>query len=63
LLAGSLLFSLAHPLTLGYMTFAGLFGVYPGLLYLATGNLLAPATAHFAYDFLALVYLTRRRGR
>jgi membrane protease YdiL (CAAX protease family) len=36
--------------------------LYLGWLWLASGNLLAPIITHGLYDFLALAYLTRRRG-
>ena len=45
--------------TVLYAIIAGLVGVYLGVLYEATGNLLAPMTAHALYDAVALEY-TRR---
>jgi uncharacterized protein len=60
LLAASLLFGLAHPLTLGYAIVAGLAGLYLGGLWLWSDNLLVPIVTHAAYDFLALAYLVRR---
>ncbi len=57
LAAASVLFGLAHPITMTYAVLAGLIGVYFGWLLMATGNLLAPITTHAAYDFVALVYL------
>ena len=63
LLLASLLFGLLHFITPSYALFAGLTGLYLGGLWLLTHNLLVPIVAHGAYDFLALVYLTRgRRG-
>ncbi len=56
----SILFGLAHPLTTGYAVMAAIFGVYLGLLWLWSGNLLVAITAHAIYDFLALLYLVRR---
>jgi membrane protease YdiL (CAAX protease family) len=53
----SLLFGLAHPITLAYAVLAGLIGVYLGWLLLATDNLLVPIVTHAAYDFAALLYL------
>jgi membrane protease YdiL (CAAX protease family) len=63
LLLASLFFGLLHFITPSYALFAGLTGLYLGGLWLLTHNLLVPIVAHGAYDFLALVYLTRgRRG-
>jgi uncharacterized protein len=60
LAVASLLFGLAHPITVTYAVLAALIGVYLGWLWLATDNLLLPVVAHGAYDLVALVYLTRR---
>lgn len=53
----SVLFGLCHWLNKTYAILAMLAGVYFGVLLLLTDNILAPITAHAAYDFLALVYL------
>ncbi len=50
-----LLFGLFHPVSTAYVVVAGLLGTYLGLVWLATGNLLAVIVAHAVYDFLALV--------
>ena len=55
----SVLFGFCHWLNTTYALLAMLAGAYFGLLLVATGNILAPITAHAAYDFLALVYLVR----
>jgi membrane protease YdiL (CAAX protease family) len=55
----SVLFGVCHWLNTTYALLAMLAGAYFGLLLLMTENLLAPVTAHAAYDFLALVYLVR----
>ena len=60
LAAASLLFGLAHPITVTYAVLASLIGVYLGWLWLATDNLLVPIVTHGAYDFVALLYLLRR---
>ena len=60
LAVASLLFGLAHPITVTYLVLASLIGVYLGWLWLATDNLLVPIITHGAYDFVALVYLIRR---
>ena len=39
---------------------AAVVGIYLGLLWLATGNLLVPIVTHGVYDFAALVWLLRR---
>ena len=60
LLAASVLFGLCHLVTPAYAVIAALLGAYLGWLAIATGNLLAPITTHAAYDFIALLYWTRR---
>jgi len=61
LLLGAALFALAHPITVAYGVLAGILGLYLGWLWLATGNLLVPVTAHALYDFVALVYFIKVR--
>jgi len=63
LLVASLLFGAVHPITPTYALLAGLMGLYLGWLWIATGNLLVPVTAHAVYDFVALVYLVKVRDR
>lgn len=55
----SALFGLAHLITLAYAVIAAAIGAYLGVLWLLSGNLLVPITAHAAYDFVALVYFVR----
>jgi len=55
----SLLFGASHLITWTYGILAALIGCYLGVLYLWTGNLLVPMTAHFVYDFIALVWLVQ----
>lgn len=57
--APNLLFGVLHMRTVLYAVIAGLVGVYLGVLYAATGDLLAPVVAHGVYDLIALAY-TRR---
>src|SRR6185503_9457210 len=57
LLVASILFGVCHWLNATYAILAMLAGAYFGVLLMLTGNILAPITAHAAYDFLALVYL------
>ena len=59
LVLASALFGVCHWLNTTYALLAMLAGAYFGLLLLATENILAPITAHAAYDFLALAYLLR----
>lgn len=61
LAASAVLFGLLHPVSAAYAVVAGLLGAYLGLVWIATGNLLAPMVAHAAYDFVALVVLLRAR--
>lgn len=63
LVLASVLFGLAHFLTFSYMLLATLMGCYLGWLWIHSGNLLVPITAHALYDFLALVYLVKIRTR
>lgn len=63
LAAASLLFGLAHAITPSYVLLASLMGLYLGWLWIATGNLWVPITAHALYDFLALVYMVKLRRR
>jgi membrane protease YdiL (CAAX protease family) len=58
----ALLFGILHAVTPTYAVLAALVGAYLGVLYLLTGNLLAPIVAHAVYDFVALVYVTRGPG-
>ena len=55
----AVLFGVAHWLTVSYAVFATLIGVYLGILFLVTGNLLAPAVTHALYDVVALSVLVR----
>jgi len=60
LVLASLLFGLAHYLSLTYFLFATGFGLLLGLGYLLTGSFLLVATWHAAYDALALCLLRYR---
>lgn len=52
-------FGMLHMRTVLYAIIAGLVGAYLGVLFAATGNLIAPMAAHALYDAVALEY-TRR---
>lgn len=59
--AAGAVFGLLHPVSIAYVVIAGLLGAYLGLVWLATGNLLAAMVAHAVYDFVALVVVLRDR--
>jgi uncharacterized protein len=60
---GALLFGAAHWLTLSYAVLASLIGVYLGVVFLLTQNLLVPIVAHGLYDVVALSVLARANRR
>jgi membrane protease YdiL (CAAX protease family) len=60
-LAGaSVLFGVGHWLSWSYAVLATMIGAYLGVVFLLSGNLLAPIVAHAAYDVVALFVLARR---
>ena len=59
LIATAALFGLAHFLTREYAVVAGIVGLYLGLVFLLSGNLLVPMLAHGLYDLVALSVLAR----
>jgi membrane protease YdiL (CAAX protease family) len=61
--AAALIFGACHWLNREYAALATLIGVYLGMLFVVTGNLLAPITAHVLYDFVALWYLVIWKGK
>lgn len=58
---GAILFGAAHPLSPSYIILTTIMGVYLGVLFVWTGNLLIPIVAHAVYDFIALLYLAHFR--
>lgn len=56
----SLLFGLAHAVSFSYLVLATLMGLYLGLLYHWTGNLLVPILVHALYDWVAIRYYLHR---
>ncbi len=52
----SLLFGLAHALSMSYFVLATLIGGYLGWLAMEFGDLVAPIVAHATYDCAALIY-------
>lgn len=64
LILASVLFGAMHALSRAYFVVATLMGLYMGLAYLWTGNLLIPVLIHFLYDWIILrYYLVRHPGR
>ena len=59
IIVSNIIFGALHMRTMLYAIIAGLVGVYLGIVYAATENLLAPITTHIVYDAIALEY-TRR---
>ena len=55
----SALFGAFHLLTWTYAIIAAFIGAYLGLLWIWTGNLMAPMITHAIYDVVALVYFFR----
>lgn len=60
LILASVLFGMMHAVNLAYAVLATAMGLYLGLLFIWTGDLLAPIVTHFLYDFFAMVYMVRR---
>ncbi len=58
----SVVFGLAHCMTLGYAVFATVLGFLLGWMVLVTGDLTAAIGAHAGYDFAALLLLTKKGG-
>jgi membrane protease YdiL (CAAX protease family) len=59
LVGASLVFGLAHPISLSYFTLVTVVGLYLGGIWLWTGNLLVPIVAHAVYDFVVLAWMAR----
>jgi len=62
LVLASILFGLAHCISLAYFLIACLMGLFMGALYLWSGNLLLPILVHALYDWLAFLYYLKWRG-
>lgn len=60
LVAAALLFGLCHPLSVAYVVYATLLGLYMGVVAKLTGGVVAPIIVHALYDAVGLWYLTRR---
>jgi hypothetical protein len=61
LAVASLLFGLAHCLSWLYFVVAAMIGLYFGWMADQYNEILAPAVAHGLYDFVALVWVLKRR--
>ena len=59
----AVLFGWAHCVNRAYAVLAGVVGLYIGWLWMASNSLLMPIITHSLYDFLALLYLVKMRGR
>ena len=59
ILVVSLIFGLAHYLSITYAIYAFLTGLYLGAIYQAFGNLYIVMVIHAVYDFVALMYLLK----
>lgn len=57
LVVASVLFGMMHALSRAYFVLATAMGLYLGVLYQATDNLLLPAIVHGLYDAIAIGYL------
>lgn len=60
IVAASLLFGAAHAVSVPYLVLATLMGLYLGLLYHFSGNLLLPMVVHALYDWIAIHFYLRR---
>ena len=60
ILIASAIFGFAHYLSPTYAIYAGLTGIYLGMIYQVSGNLYIVMAIHALYDFIALVYLVRK---
>jgi len=57
ILIASLIFGLAHAVTLTYFLLAFLVSVYLGFIFDYTGNLFVPIAIHALYDFFVFLYI------
>lgn len=60
ILIASVIFGFVHYLSPTYAIYAGLTGIYLGVIYQVSGNLYIVMVIHALYDFIALVYLVRK---
>ncbi|WP_018871913.1 CPBP family intramembrane glutamic endopeptidase [Thioalkalivibrio sp. ALJ16] len=62
ILVAALVFGLAHSISRFYFVFATLIGLYLGVLYHVTGNLLVVIVTHALYDWIVIHLYLRSRG-
>jgi uncharacterized protein len=62
LLVASVFFGLVHAITPAYFVLATMMGLYLGLLYQVTGNLLIACLVHALYDWAAITWYLRGAG-
>ena len=62
LILASAAFGAAHAMTRDYAVACFVIGLYLGGIWIAGENLLVPVIIHGIYDFVALMYLARRRS-
>ncbi|MBC8412383.1 CPBP family intramembrane metalloprotease [bacterium] len=60
LIIASIAFGLVHFISPAYILIAALIGVYIGLIYEYSQNLMTPVVMHFIYDFAALICLKHK---
>jgi len=61
LAVAAVIFGMLHGITPTYALLASAMGLYFGVIWLYTANLLVPITSHALYDFLALLYFMQIR--
>ncbi len=57
IIAASMLFGLAHCISVPYVVVTTIMGFYIGIIFQLSGSLLVPIHLHFLYDLSALLYL------
>ena len=60
ILIASAIFGFMHYLSPIYAIYAGLTGLYLGMIYQTSGNLYIVMVIHAVYDFIAMLYLTKK---
>jgi uncharacterized protein len=56
-IGAAMLFGLLHPVSIAYIVLAGGLGIYLGICWMVSGNLMTVIIAHALYDFIALLVL------
>lgn len=63
ILLSAVIFGACHALTKFYFVLATFMGVYMSVVWMATGQLLAPIVTHAVYDFLILLWYLKFGGQ